>query len=49
MTCFLASLAMLAAGILIGYYICGHPDDTRALLVRAKDSIGKLFHKEDKP
>jgi hypothetical protein len=48
MTCFLASLAMFAAGLLLGYWIKGHPDDTRAFLTRAKDSIGKLFHKEDK-
>ena len=49
MSCFLASLAMLAAGFCIGYYVSGHPDDTRAFLARAKDSIGKLLHKESGP
>lgn len=46
MSCFLFGVFMFAAGGALFYWVAGHPDDTRALMQRARDAAGRLIHRE---
>lgn len=33
----------------LGYYVSGHPTDTRNFLARVRDSLGRLIHRDPAP
>jgi hypothetical protein len=45
MKCFLLFVSALIVGFIAGYYVAGHPTDTRVFLQSIEDSVGRLIHR----
>jgi hypothetical protein len=49
MTCFLAALALAAGAFLAGYWVSGHPEDTRSGIAKLRAKLSELFRKKEEP
>ena len=46
MTTFLFFVCTAAVFFGLGYFVSSHPDDTRAIVQKVKDSVARLFNRK---